>query len=210
MLDASLPVVYAGLLDRDRWLALERRAGAPAEQLFPAVGDALRDAGKRLAELDGFVFCEGPGSILGMRVASLAVRAWRRRAAGVAPCLAYGNLAVLAASLLERGESPPFGVISDARRRHWNLLAVDCDGGIGRPRRVDDAALIAASEPLWRSPEGGVVRPAPVPVRPLEYDLASAAPWFRRHGLLRPVENPEPLVLRPPEYARWRGGAGVG
>lgn len=207
LLDAGLPALYAGVLRNGEWLALERRWGSAGEELFAAVREALAASGVGLDGLAGFLYCEGPGSILGMRIAAMAVRVWRRRTTGRLPCLAYGNLELLAVALLENGETPPFAVFSDARRGHWNCLEVSGTGRFSALRRVSDEELAGIRPPLWRAPEASPVRPAPAPADTPPYDLEPGAPWFTRYPLLREVEEPEPRVLRPPEYRKWRNGA---
>ncbi len=203
LLDAALPSVYAGVLCRDAWLALERRDGPAAETLFPAVETALRRSGVRLDALSGFFYCEGPGSILGSRIAAMALRTWRRRPGGEdLPCRVYRNLDLLAHRLLDAGETPPFALCSDARRGHWNFVEVTSGGEIQAPRRLSEEELAACEIPLWRPEEAGPLRPAPVETRPLDYDLSAAAPWFFQGTLTRPAANPGPWVIKPPEYEK--------
>jgi tRNA threonylcarbamoyladenosine biosynthesis protein TsaB len=203
LLDAALPSVYAGVLCRGAWLALERRDAPAAETLFPAVETALRRSGVRLEGLSGFFYCEGPGSILGSRIAAMALLTWRRRPGGEdLPCRVYRNLDLLAHRLLAGGATPPFALCSDARRGHWNFVEVASGGEIHAPRRLSDEELATRELPMWRPEETGPSRPAPVETRPLDYDLSDAAPWLYRGSLARPAANPEPWVIKPPEYQK--------
>ncbi len=206
LLDAALPRVYAGLLRGGEWLALESSAEPAAEGLFDAVERGLNRAAITLEGVAGYLFCEGPGSILGMRIASMAIRTWRGYHPGrPVPCLAYRNLELLGTALLESGRTPPFGVLSDARRGHWNFLEINGKGDPAPLRRVPDEQVETAVIPLWRPDEAPIARPPARDVSSIPYDLAPAAPWFYRHPLLRTVAEPEPLVLGAPEYRKWPG-----
>ncbi len=204
VLDAAMSRVYAGLWRRGEWRALEGAAAPAAETLFAGVGRCLESAGMTLGDLSGFFFCEGPGSVLGTRIAATAIRTWSVYHPGRRiPCRAFRSLEVLAAALLERGETPPFGVVSDARRGHWNLLRVEAGGSFAPLRRVPDAAVEGSGIPLWLSDGGPPARRLARNRQSIPYDLDSAAPWFLRYPLLRQVDVPEPLVLRAPEYRKW-------
>ncbi len=205
VLDAGLPNVHAGVLCGEGWLALESRRAPAVESLFECVEKCLDGSGTRLADLAGYLYCEGPGSILGMRIASMAIRSWRRFEPGkVTPCYSYRNLEILAAALLEDGTKPPFALFSDARRGHWNYLEVGEQGCCQPVRRVTADELESSGVPLWQAEEPPASRAAPLPARVLSYELAEAAPWFYRYPLLRESGEPEPWVIREPEYRKWK------
>src|SRR3954466_7183961 len=92
VLDAASPWMQVGLLQANtpaRWQVAEAEAGSA---LFKGVDAVLKSAGGQLADVDAFVFCEGPGSMLGVRTAAMAIRTWQVLRAR--PAYAYHSLAI--------------------------------------------------------------------------------------------------------------------
>ena len=74
VIDGSGSSVFAGLLDADRqWSTKIKRDGAPLEELFPVVQLALTESGLSLNDIGSYIYCEGPGSVLGLRLCAMAV-----------------------------------------------------------------------------------------------------------------------------------------
>jgi tRNA threonylcarbamoyladenosine biosynthesis protein TsaB len=113
LLDAASTRVQAGWLEADggaRWAESGEEAGIAVFRCMEELGvDPRRPA--------AFLFCEGPGSVLGVRVAAMAIRTWCAEASR--PVYAYRSLALVA----EAGDRPGAAVISDARRGHWHHCA---------------------------------------------------------------------------------------
>ena len=79
VIDGSGSAVFTGLLDADnQWLAKVEANGAPLEELFPAMEVALTESGLSLADIDSYIYCEGPGSVLGLRLCAMAIKTWSR------------------------------------------------------------------------------------------------------------------------------------
>lgn len=125
LIDASSPVsVVAGILGKNAsdWRYFSEEKSAALEGVFSATEEIT-------AEPAGFIFCEGPGSILGIRIAAAAIRARLAldRAAGKPPrpVLAYRSLALVAA-LLSRAfpQVKNFAVIAESRMNCWNVFEV--------------------------------------------------------------------------------------
>jgi len=143
-------------------------------------------------ELDGvraFAFCEGPGSVLGIRTAAMALRTWgvlRPR-----PVFAYGILALVA----QAQGTPDAAVIADARRDSWHR----CTAG-GRLERVPTAALTGR----LLIPEGfRNWTPLPAGVERVPYVLADLLPLAADAAIFRPVEAPDAFLHAEPQYASW-------
>lgn len=126
--DASSPLsVVAGTLDGSgrAWRAFAEEKSAALEGVF----DATEKVRGNAEEPRGFLFCEGPGSILGIRIAAAAIRARLAldAAKGVParPVLAFRSLH-LAAHLLLRAfpQEKNFTVAAESRMNALNLLRV--------------------------------------------------------------------------------------
>jgi len=185
LLDAASSLIQVG------WLA----AGEPPRwQTSPAEsGIGLFEAIEALAvdvnQAEAFVFCEGPGSILGIRTAAMAIRTWnvlRPR-----PVFAYSSIAVVAQAL----GRPELGVIVDARRDSWHLYQL----GTGL-RRVPTDALppdLAMPDPFrhWTT--------LPPHASRVSYSLAELLPRVAALDLLRPTEAPDAFLHEDPAYVTW-------
>ena len=137
----------------------------------------------------GFVFCEGPGSVLGIRTCAMALRTWL--VLEPRPVFSYCSIAVVAHSL---GRTD-LGVIADARREFWHHFSIR-----GQLRRVSAADLSGAlvmpeNFRHWSQPPAGV---SEVP-----YSLADLLPIVSDRELFQPTEAPDAFLHEEPSYVTW-------
>lgn len=133
LIDASSPLsVVAGTLGGDgnapAWKSFAEEKSAALEGVFSAVGAVGGSGNAR-----GFLFCEGPGSILGIRIAAAAIRACLALdraanggdAAPARPVFAFRSLP-LAAALISRAfpQEKNFAVAAESRMNCWNIFEV--------------------------------------------------------------------------------------
>jgi tRNA threonylcarbamoyladenosine biosynthesis protein TsaB len=189
ILDAASARVQVGLLDRTdsahpdgRWFRSGQEAGVA---LFEGVAQLAVDP----AAAGAFVFCEGPGSILGIRTAAMAIRAWnvlRPR-----PVFVYQSLALVARAL----GRPDTGIVADARRDTWHRCYA------GKPlERVPTASL----QGDLAMPEGfRHWTPLPPGVRATPYDVAALFAATADSDLLRETSAPDAFLHEEPGYATW-------
>src|SRR5438128_653507 len=104
LLDAASARVQVGLLHRDqpaRWASSDDESGV-------AVFRCLEQLSIEPAEAGAFVFCDGPGSVLGVRTVAMAIRTWN--VLKLRPVFAYHSLAIVARAL----DRPAATIIADA------------------------------------------------------------------------------------------------
>lgn len=172
----------------------ETQVGEAGTELFPLLERLLARVGRELADVRAWVFCDGPGSVLGIRIAATALRQWHVLYPEV-PVYSYGSLELVAQALQLAGEPAP-QVIADARRATWHLA----DASGGRPQRVA-AALLPARVFM---PEGfRHWSPLPPQLRETGYVLASLLPATAAVPLLRRCTEPEAFMHEDPAYATW-------
>lgn len=187
LIDAASARTQVGILGIGtpaRWSA---RIGEAGVGLF----ECLDELGVEIPSVRAFAFCEGPGSILGIRTSAMALRAWN--ALMPRPMFGYYSLAVVARAL----GRPEVGVIADARRGLWHHF-VDH----GRLERVPAAEL-----------SGDLVMPEgfrhwdalPPRTSMASYDLASlfSLASVAEADLLRRTEAPDAYLHQEPTYAKW-------
>ena len=186
LLDAASAHIQVGWLSEnsadDRWADAETEAGTG---LFTALAALGRDPGTARA----FLFCDGPGSILGIRTAAMALRAWHVLAPR--PMYAYCSLALVAHAQAETDT----WIIADARRDSWHRYGLG-----GRLERVPTSELsgrLVTPEGFrhWSTPPAGVTAtPYRLP------DLLAAA---EQADLFTSTESPDAFLHEEPGYKTW-------
>lgn len=185
VLDAASSRVQTGWLEaggQSAWTAKEQEAGLA---LFRGI-EQLRG---NPANAGAFIFCEGPGSILGIRTAAAAIRTWtvlRGR-----PVYAYQSLDLVARAL---GQSDTT-VIADARRQLWHAQV--CDQPL---RRVPLAELtgplvMPAGFRHWSEP--------PTTYASTPYELPELFQTTIELDIFHPCAEPDAFMHSEPEYKTW-------
>ncbi len=187
LIDAASGTIQAGLLDaahEPRWACRQEEAGV-------GIFQCLDELDVEIDSVRAFAFCEGPGSILGIRTSAMAIRMWNVLRAR--PAFGYFGLAIVAEAVGRPGVS----VIADARRGLWHHLVRG-----GAPGRVPAAEL--TGELL--TPEGfRHWGPPPPGTATTPYLLASllALPRVADADLFRGAPAPDAFLHQEPAYATW-------
>ena len=192
--------VRVGVLSGGRWTGQGVSPDGALEGLFGCVESALAEAKLSLGDIRSFALCVGPGSVLGIRIAALAVRSWS--ALEPRPIFVWESLAALARSALVAGEKGPFLVAVESRLKRWHALEVAADGSLGGPFEAEAAQLNATGLRVLASSEAapGV----------LTSHVAGPPPWsglpdcFARPGFLRAESRPDALNVAA-DFAVWSG-----
>jgi tRNA threonylcarbamoyladenosine biosynthesis protein TsaB len=187
LIDAASERIQVGLLDAARaphWAARREDAGV-------GIFECLDDLAVEIDSVGAFAFCEGPGSILGIRTSAMALRMWNVLIPR--PLFAYFGLAVVA----QAAGRPDVAYIADARRGLWHRQFM------GRqPERVPSAEL--AGELV--TPEGfRRWEPLPQGATTTPYDLSAlfALPSVAGADLFREAPEPDAFLHQEPTYAKW-------
>lgn len=185
LIDCASAVIQVGLLDPKgdhRWARSESESGVG---LF----SCLEDLRIEPSAVPSWVFCAGPGSILGVRTAAMALRTWLvLRPSSV---YSYFSLALIA----ESGAAPDVPVIADARRDSWHVFTRA--GGL---RREPSAGLSGA----FVTPAGfRHWSPLPADTTVVPYDLPALLPAVWKTPLLSPCPDPDAFLHEDPTYVTW-------
>jgi tRNA threonylcarbamoyladenosine biosynthesis protein TsaB len=198
LIDSSSMVVQVAVLRREAEPAWLANTGEAGELVFALVGQLLERTNLSLGSVDAFVFCDGPGSVLGIRTAAVALRTWR--VLHERPAYAFCGLTVVANALSRTQGRRDFSVIADARRDSWHRVAVAADGTISNLHRLPTAEL---SGPLVM-PEGfrhWTELPASTETAP--YSLATLLPQLPDADLFYPAAEPDAFLHEEPVYKTW-------
>lgn len=197
LIDSASSVVQIGVWARGKAPVWWKKEGEAGEQIFAGVDAALAHAGVTLDTVDAFVFCDGPGSVLGIRTAAVALRTWL--VLHPRPVYRYGGLAVVARHEAATARPRPFSVIADARRDSWHHVGVDAAGEISALTRVPTASLAGA----LLTPEGFRAWSQPPAMETVSYALDALLPGLSEVGLFEPTDAPDAFLHEEPVYQTW-------
>ncbi|HEX2853587.1 MAG TPA: peptidase M22 [Opitutaceae bacterium] len=183
-IDAASARVQVGWVTEksSRWETSEEESGIGVFRGVEALG--VDPAG-----IGAFVFCEGPGSILGIRTVAMALRTWTLLQPK--PVFSYQSLALVAHGTGETG----LRVIADARRDSWHVF--QAGGKLQRIATADLPGNLAMPEPFraWT--------PVPANTRRIPYSLADLLPRVAEVDLFAPATAPDAFLHEEPNYVTW-------
>lgn len=194
LLDASCPRVQVGIPAVSSWLSFQSSREQALTSLFTGFRRCIDEVGRQAREIDAILFCEGPGSTLGLRIAITLVKTLGGQITPKPPLFAYNALEV--ASMLASLPNAP--IIADYRQGQWYLRETS-----GDIRVIDEAEAIEvapSSQPLrqrksWKQlPETGPE---------VDYDLSRLAGLNAMSPFLRPVDAPNLFDPRPATFRKW-------
>lgn len=203
VLDASTRAIAVGIVTEKRWLSLERAEGDALETLFRLTDAALTAGKRRLAELDGVLFCAGPGSLLGLRLAAMAVSTWQMLPEhGHWNLRQYHSLALAAGNRQLAGETD-FDVCSPFRRGQLNQLSVR-NGARQELSLLDAETPAEATLRRYFVPNGTLAEPTPAGSEILPYPIDALPSLLAADSaLFQPVPRAKVFVPLEPEFATW-------
>ena len=160
VLDASAGTVFVGIVGPDeQWIARQQSTANALEGLFASVEYCLQTAGMGIDSIRGFIYCEGPGSVLGLRLCAMAIETWRRIAPRASSLHRY--TLQLCARLIRRDAPPasPALLLSDWKKAFGMLRIEDSAPHAVEP--CDTAALATLELPCFtgRNARGGKLHP---------------------------------------------------
>jgi len=190
VIDGAGSSVFAGLLDgQDVWLSQVHLPGAPLEQLFPAVEAALQQADLNFARIRSYIYCEGPGSVLGLRLCAMAIETWTRLYPDSAQLFRYNSLQLTAQALYHRRpELRDALIVADWKKGAWNATYIR-DAVVGPTEVIDDAQLSEWSGPLFHLPQRKGWQSPPAGAETLEYQPAELNRVRRHPALLQATQG---------------------
>lgn len=126
VIDGTGSSTFVGVLGPEaQWLARQNSGAAPLESLFETVERVLEDAEIDFDSLQAYVYSEGPGSVLGLRLCAMAIETWSRLYPQSAKRFAYNSLQLAAGEILQKQPSIHSAyVISDWKKDLWNGVEI--------------------------------------------------------------------------------------
>ena len=185
VIDAASSVVQVGLLSADgapQWWSGNDEAGVGVFQGVEQLGIDPQAVGM-------FIFCDGPGSVLGIRTVAMALRTWT--VLKPRPVYAYCSLAIVAHALRD----PAVTVIADARRESWHQYRIQ--SGLKRCPASELTGTLVMPEDFrhWST--------LPAGVRLVPYSLPDIFPLIGDADLFQATDAPDAFLHEEPSYVTW-------
>jgi len=190
LVDGSGACFYAGVLGNGgQWLAFETASEPALESLFSTVEQVLQEAGIALEAIQSYLYCAGPGSVLGLRLCAMAVETWRRLQPTAGATYGYNSLQLAAADLLQQTQHAEAALlISDWKKDTWNGLKIGL-GTLPEVTPISSEELADWSGPLYHLPARKGWQAAPANAVELSYHPEHLPTLLATPGLLRATDG---------------------
>lgn len=171
------------------WLASKNAPEPALESLFETVNSVLKNAGVKLDAIKSYIYCEGPGSLLGLRLCAMAIETWMRIHPGAKQLYAYNSLELVAATLLSRGKVTKEALlISDWKKDTWNGLKASPDE-LGSVTPISSTELSKWNGPLYHLPARKGWQAPPDTAIELTYEPECLPQLLTRAQFIEPRES---------------------
>lgn len=196
--EAALWLADGSGSDADRAPAVVATVVGEASTALPAALERMfaqpGAGGRTLRDCAAAAFCDGPGSVLGVRLAAATLRTWR----AVRPELAlysFHSLPLLAVA------HPELTIVADARRDSWHVARGSRPHELVRAPTAELAALGALGTPdgfrRWSA------LPPGIEPRPLAWSAAALLAAAPDEVFFQAAPEPEAFLHEQPSYVAW-------
>ncbi len=203
-IDTSSRRACVGLFDEKGVLSYRTSEEDASLSLFPLIKNLLKEFDWQLSDINSIAFCQGPGSMLGIRTTIMGIRTWQgAKLIEGKQIYSFSSLAIGAELVRHSSHSVKnFLVITDARRSSWNTLKVE-GTSIGSVQIIENTAIEAETDPLFSFDEFPTWTRTQAKINRLSYRPESvlSSPLFLQ--LLEENPDANPMDLRSMEFAKW-------
>lgn len=192
LVDTATHHCQVGIWSQNTLQAFRQGNGKTLEVLFPLLEQVLKATNTLPERLSGFIICEGPGSLLGLRLGKSLVDSWNAMAK-LRPIYGYGTLDWPAQQLLRNGRQN-FTLTIPIRRGFYGCRRAQ--NGILQPVEfLEESAILPLAEETYciETRDESAILPGAIP---FSYDLRQAIPEMQT--LLRGKILQFQAVLRNP------------
>jgi tRNA A37 threonylcarbamoyladenosine modification protein TsaB len=201
LIDAAGPNSVAGLIEQDRWIAMEQTDKGFLESLEPTIESLLSKSGTQLPDLSGIVYASGPGSTLGLRLAALFCRTllglpelkhWS--------CWQYQNLEL---AIMAHRDRSTDSMVAPWRKDRCHCVSVQATA----PTQFTHKGIHPDEAAENRTPGVVLGRKPPSASTDLDwlpYPIEKIPSLLSEYPeLLTPVTSPTPYIAETPDFVRW-------
>lgn len=204
VLDTGGARVHIGLILDGQWAGRKASSTQALESLFELTGHILNECGFTLDKLRAFAFCNGPGSTLGLRLASAAILTWQTLHPHPRPVWHYHSLSLAWIPLrphISENENP--WLITDYRKKNWLGCPADDANSI---HELDTEFIRNLPGPVYYLPQRTAWSPPPIEVTQVEYPFARLTDLLEIADEASIGEQPELALPGKSDYIKWTPG----
>jgi len=200
-IDASAAQPSVGILKAGRWLSLHSFRAQALESIFAGTQQCLQDAGLSLQAIRGFIHCEGPGSVLGVRLSAMAIQSWRALPHWHnTEVRTYQSLQLVKAILMQQSPAhAPFHIISEARKDAWNYLSSNAE----TIQVISQAALDQLTGKVYHYRQRTASHQTPATAVPFSLNRSLYADLFYRETITSLQDEPTQFAAVTKPYKKW-------
>jgi tRNA threonylcarbamoyladenosine biosynthesis protein TsaB len=185
LLDAASSRIQVGILAAGaapQWAQSREEAG---RGLFSCLATLAAD----ISTISAFVYCEGPGSILGIRSVATALRTWQ--VLDPRPIYSYRSLNLVAHAL----NRPNAGVIADARRETWHYQILGQPMSRRPGEELKGELVMPEDFRCWSATPESVVK--------VNYEISELLTAVPEADIFTANESPDAYIHAEPSYKSW-------
>lgn len=205
-LDASCLTTRVALFHNGKLLKqLDSQTNA-MESLLTSVQLLIHQQNLTIQTIQGFIYCMGPGSILGIRLSIMAIKTWCAIHKNSKFCvLSFNSLAMAALATSENlvSDESEFAVISEWKKDHWNGVEVNALKQISQIEVWDRKKTESYQNPLFLLPQRKQWTQNLKNIISVSYDLSLLNCPEVRMKVLQPMKNWEIYTPEVKDYVKW-------
>ena len=189
VIDASSTTVQLGIPQQNDWLILEESNSLAMQGIFESCHQIFEKLDRNLREVDALLYCAGPGSTLGLRIAATFCRTILWNSNHQVKLFDYNalDLAALLAKQPERTIQAPFR----AKRR---LVRLPTDSPNGRIEIIEAEDTATAYPDSLHLPDNRPFKQEIPQDRLIDYKLCKIAGLSVLHKICTPRETATPYL----------------
>ena len=169
------------------------------ESLFEAIPKSLGQIDSSATAIDAILFCEGPGSTLGLRVAATAVKTILRENEPSPTLFTYNALDL--AAIMSNDFSRP--ILAPFRKGKRLLRSPISGSAIGSIEVLEEPISESLSKEALHLPSLRSRERLPEGLDVIDYDISHIAGLEGIAPILRLAEMPEVFTPLPTEFRKW-------
>ena len=190
-------------MDDGKILSLHIDQANALDFIFESLNDALEKAGQEFTDLEKIFYCCGPGSSLGLRIASMALRTWKVTNPSIELFAGY-TLPLYAALHTCRSETPhSFTLLAQHRKDTW--YKVTCMGDtVSEMSELSDEEVSGLEDlPLYHIRQRKFATQPPAHSQPMAPNLTAIPKVLEQSELFHSTPQPILFPVTIPTFRKW-------
>jgi len=200
VIDASSTTIQLGIPQKNDWLILEESNSLAMQGIFETCHQIFDRLNRSLHEVDALLYCAGPGSTLGLRIAATFCRTILWNSNQLVKLFDYNalDLAALLVDQPERTIQAPFR----AKRR---LVRLPTDSPFGKIEIIEAEDTATAYPDSLHLPDNRPFKQEVPEDRLIDYKLTNIAGLSDLQKICTAKETATPFSAEQVEFKKWDG-----